>query len=283
MTWEWHTHIGAYITSEGLRRRPGGVESYRQVLGLLAAHAGERPPSLAVVEEWMASRGHCAPSTIAFAATVAASFSRWCTRRGILAADPLLGLERPRVVRGDVLQAPAPMVRATAAWCEDVDVHPARSRRFVALCLYAGLRITEARLQDWRHVDEVAGELVVRAEVGKGGKARRVPIAPPLARLLGEVPRPERRGAVAGLPGGSPLSRGGAEQIFRRELPRAGVEVTAHMLRRAFATRLDELGVSLRIIQRLLGHSSLATTERYIGVDNDRLRTAVAMLDGAFS
>lgn len=282
MSWEWETHIAAYVVSEGLRRRPGGVESYRQVLGLLAAHADGRPPSLAVVEGWMASRAHCQPSTIAFAATVASSFCRWLTRRGVLDANPLLLLERPRVVRGDVIQAPAPVVRAVAAWIKDETVEPARSRRFVGMCLFAGLRLNEARLQDWHHVDELSNELIVRADVGKGGRSRRIPIAPPLARLFAAVPRQARHGAVAGHLDGRPLSRGGSEQIFRRELARAGFDLSAHMLRRAFATRLDELGVSLRVIQRLLGHSSLATTERYIGVDNDRLRSAVLLLDGAF-
>jgi integrase len=284
MTWEWNDHIAAYATSEGLRRRPGGVEAYRQVLGLLAAHAAGRAPSLEVVEGWMATRGHCQPSTLAFAATVANSFCRWLERRGVLTENPLTLLERPRVDRGngDALQAPAPVVRAVAAWVEDVDVHPARSQRFVALCLYAGLRFDEARLQDWRYVDEASGELVVRSAIGKGGKSRRVFIAPPLARLLAAVPRQARVGAVAGHLDGRPLSRGGAEHIFDRELKRAGIDLTAHMLRRAFATRLDELGVSLRLIQRLLGHSSLATTERYIGVDNERLRAAVALLDRAF-
>lgn len=117
---------------------------------------------------------------------------------------------------------------------------------------------------------------------GKGGKCRRIPIGPTLMRVLDEVPQTSRVGTVAGLNDGNMLSRGGAEHIFDRELENVGIHVSAHMLRRAFATRLDELGVSLRVIQELLGHSSLATTARYIGVDRCRKVGAVDLLDGAF-
>jgi integrase/recombinase XerD len=142
------------------------------------------------------------------------------------------------------------------------------------------MRFAEARVLDWSDVDELASELQVRD--GKGGQARRVPVAPPLGRLFAAVPRAERAGAVAGLDTGQPLTRGGAEHIFTRELRRIEVTLSPHMLRRAFATRLDELGVSLRVIQELLGHSSLATTERYLGVDRVRKIQAMDSLDGAW-
>jgi integrase len=276
----WTDTIAAYLAAEQARgRRPRGLDGYRRTLRRLATYADGRPPAADLVADYMGSRGQRRPATVAAELAAVASFDRWARRRGRWEASIVSLVDRPRLPRRPPLFAPVAAIRRVAAWIAGEEGLP-RSRRFVALCLYAGLRITEARVLDWRDVDELAGELIVRD--GKGGAFRRVPIAPPLARLFAAVPRDQRRGAVAGLEGGAPLTRGGAEHIFDRELRRAGIEVTAHALRRAFATRLDELGHSLRVIQELLGHASLATTERYIGVDRARKVAAAADLDGAF-
>jgi integrase len=279
--WNWDQHIESYVVHQSLRRRPGGVDAYRRVIRRVAAHADGQPPSVEIIESWLVSRQGRAPATIGAEVCALRSFLTWCRRRGLIDGDPMALIDRPRVTRGDVIEAPRATIQAVAAWIdagEDRD----RSRRFVGLCLYQGLRLAEARLQSWSRIDLERGEMVVRARDGKGGKGRRLPIAPPMRRLLESVPVDQRRGAVAGLDNGDHLSRGGSEKIFRVELSRAGIKVSAHQLRRAFATRLDEMGISLRVIQTLLGHSSLATTERYLGVDNDRKIAAMRHLDGAF-
>lgn len=271
--------ITAYLEAERVRRRPGGVAAYGKVLSRLERYAGGRDLTAALVAAYIATRAGRAPATINFEITVIASFERWMRRRK-LADEDLLGMvDRPRKTRRPVISAPREQIARVVAWLDGDEGH-ARTRRFMALCLYAGLRISEARLLDWRDVDELAGELVVRD--GKGGQSRRVPIAAPLERQLGAVPRHQRVGAVAGIGDGRPLSRGGAEHLFRRELRRAGIVLSAHMLRRAFATRIDERGHSLRVVQELLGHSSLATTERYIGVERARKAAAVADLEDAW-
>ncbi len=271
--------IAVYLAAERVRRRPGGVDAYGKVLARLARFVAGRALCPRLVADYVSSRAGLAPATVNFEITVIGSFGRWARRRGLLEVELLAQVDRPRKVRRPVISAPRAHVLAAAAWAEG-DAGRPRSQRFVGLCLFAGLRFAEARLLDWRDVDELAGELVVRD--GKGGQSRRLPVAPPLARLFAAVPRAARVGAVAGLDGGAPLTRGGAEKIFRVELPRFGIHLTAHMLRRAFATRLDELGVSLRVIQELLGHSSLATTERYLGVDRSRKVAAMDALDGAW-
>lgn len=271
--------IAAYIAHQGLTRRPRGVDWYRRVLLRMARFAGDREINPIVVADYLVTRQGLAPATIAGEMCVIGSFGRWLRKRGLCDADLLALVERPALIKGDVLEAPRAEIAKVAAWLRS-DLGRPRTKRFVGLCLYAGLRITETRLLDWAQVDLLSNELVVRAATGKGGKGRRVGIAPSLYRLLSAVPPEERRGAVAGLPDGRPLSRGGAEHIFRDELRRAaGIVVTAHQLRRAFATRLDEQGTSLRIIQQLLGHSSLATTERYIGVDRERKAAAIRTLE----
>jgi integrase len=271
--------IAAYLAAERVHRRPGGVAAYGKVLGRLAAFAAGEAFTPAIVADYLASRVGLAITTIAFEMTVVASFERWVRRRGHAIPNLLAYVDRPRKVKRPAIQAPRAEIVKAAAWCQSTEGH-SRSRRFVALCLFAGLRFTEARLLAWSDVDLLGGELLVRD--AKGGESRRLRIAPPLARILGEVPEAERVGTVTGTLEGAPLSRGGAEKICDVELPRFGITLTAHALRRAFATRLDELGTSVRVTQVLLGHSSLATTERYLGVEPARAAAAIAALEGAW-
>jgi integrase len=276
----WPDTITTYLDAQRIHRRPGGIAAYRKVLHRLAAYTAGRELTPELVADYLASRVGRASTTIAFEMTVIGSFERWARRRGYVLPELLAYVDRPRKTRRPAIQAPHAEVVKAAAWCQGSEGYP-RSRRFVALCLYAGLRFTEARLLVWSDVDLDARQLLVRD--GKGGESRYQPIAAPLARVLGEVPPAERTGTVAGTLAGGPLSRGGAEKIFLVELPRFGINLSAHMLRRAFAKRLDELGTSVRVTQVLLGHSSLATTQRYVGVENGRAAAAIAALgDGAW-
>lgn len=276
------TQIDAYLAAQAVHRQPRGVRTYGYTLHALQAFAGERTFSPALVADWFTTRAGLAPATILADMAAIGSFSAWVRRRDPSAPELLALVERPRKPHSEPIHAPAGEIAKVAAWAESPDADP-RSARFVGLCLYAGLRITEARLLDWQAVDEVAMTITVVAITAKNRKSRELPIAAPLARLFAAVPRSRRVGAVAGQWDGRCLSHGGADHIFDRELPRFGITLTAHMLRRAFATRLDELGVSVVVIQKLLGHASLATTERYLGVDRRRLREAVTVLDGAFT
>lgn len=280
--WPWAAHLADYLDYAlgpgGLR--PRTADSYLRCLRRVARHAAGRPPTAELTAAYVSSRAGRAPATVAAELAALRAFELWAREGDLIAGRPLLALiRRRRKVTGPPLTASRAAIAAAAAWVEDAATLP-RSARFVALCLYAGLRISEAAALRWRDVDLLAGDLMVKD--GKGGKFRRIPIAPPLARLLAAVPMAERVGAVAGLADGRPLTRGGYEHIFSRELRYASITISAHMLRRAFATRLDELGVSLRVIQELLGHSSLATTERYLGVEASRKAAAVRSLDGAF-
>lgn len=277
--------IDLYAATERIRRQPGGVDAYVRILKRLAAYAAGRDLTPILVADYLATRVHVTVTTRAFEWVVVGSFNRFLKKRGLLSVDLLEYVERPRGRRRPVIAAPAGPVARLAAWIdappsEDDDRLAPRNRRFCGVCLYAGLRISETGALDWADVDAIARELVVWD--GKGGHGRRIPIAPPLGRLFAAVPRSERHGPLFLGPHGR-LTIDGAEHIFTRYLPRViGVKLSAHMLRRAFATRLDERGHSLRVVQELLGHSSLATTERYIGVDRARKRAAVDDLDGAW-
>jgi site-specific recombinase XerD len=141
-----------------------------------------------------------------------------------------------------------------------------RNRALLELLYSAGLRSAEAVGLDLADVDFEREALHVR---GKGGKERVVPLgeeaAHHLARYLHEA-RPE-------------LARGAADALFLsargRRLDTSTVRRLLrhpHRLRHAFATHLLEGGADLRVIQELLGHSSLSTTQVYSHVDAKRLR-----------
>lgn len=122
---------------------------------------------------------------------------------------------------------------------------------------------------------------------GKGGKQRRVPLgsyaAKAVAAYLVQV-RPELVAAGRGTPmlfvnsRGGPLSRQSAWTILRTAAERAGLAlgISPHTLRHSFATHLVEGGADVRVVQELLGHSSVTTTQIYTLVTVDRLREVYA-------
>ena len=159
------------------------------------------------------------------------------------------------------------------------DSTPAAMRdRAIFETLYSsGLRVGELVGLDWRDIDEELGMVMVRA--GKGNKDRLVPLGEPALDAL----RAWRRAMpVAWEPDGPVITnlRGGrlttrsVESILQRRLEAAGVSagLTPHGLRHCFATHMLGNGADLRSIQEMLGHASLATTQRYTHVSVNHLK-----------
>ena len=130
---------------------------------------------------------------------------------------------------------------------------------------------------DWRDIDEELGMVTVR--LGKGNKDRMVPIGEPALDAL----RTWRRAmpiawepdgpVIVNLRGGRLTSRA-VEQILERRISAAGLAagITPHGLRHCFATHMLNNGADLRSIQEMLGHASLATTQRYTHVSVNHLK-----------
>ena len=130
----------------------------------------------------------------------------------------------------------------------------------------AGLRATEVtRL---RVTDIDSGRMCIRVEQGKGQKDRYVPLASHLLAQLREYWRQQRppQWLFPGPRIDRPMSRDGAWYIYVKARDRAGITKAGgiHLLRHCFATHLLEAGTELAIIQRLLGHSSIRSTFRYL-------------------
>lgn len=155
----------------------------------------------------------------------------------------------------------------------------------IALGAYAGLRAGEARALRWSDVDLRAGLIVVRlshskGEIGtpKSGHERKIPIAPPLRRIL--EAQKGRAGLVAVTAAGEPWGESGLTQAFQRCTVKAGIagEWSYHSLRHFFITELFRRGGGAATIQALAGHASLAVTARYAHAHEADLRAAVGLL-----
>lgn len=183
-------------------------------------------------------------------------FYAWAEDAGHVDIDPARKLPRVAVPAGRPRPAPGDIVASA------LERATPRERLMVMLAAYAGLRRAEiARL----HSRDVLGdELRVK---GKGGRVRTLPLHPLLAQELAG-----RQGWI--FPGGDDghLSPDRVGRILSRLL---GAGWTAHTLRHRFATRAYAADRDLLSVQQLLGHSSVATTQRYTKLPDDALRRAV--------
>lgn len=130
----------------------------------------------------------------------------------------------------------------------------------------AGLRASEVTRLRLTDID--SGRMCIRVEQGKGQKDRYVPLAPHLLAELREYWRQQRppRWLFPGPRIDQPMSRDGGWYIYTKARDRAGITKAGglHLLRHCFATHLLEAGTELAIIQRLLGHSCIRSTFRYL-------------------
>jgi integrase/recombinase XerD len=159
-----------------------------------------------------------------------------------------------------------------------------RDRALLELLYSTGARISEAVGIDLDDLDERARTVLLR---GKGGRQRLVPVGRPALAAV-EAYRVRGRPALLvrgrGCPGlllnarGARLSRQSAFHVLRAAAENAGVarHVSPHTLRHCFATHLLAGGADVRVVQELLGHASVATTQLYTHVTVDTLREVYA-------
>lgn len=155
-----------------------------------------------------------------------------------------------------------------------------RNRALLELLYSTGSRISEAVGLDVDDIDTQARSVLLR---GKGGKQRLVPVGRPAVQALDAYlvrGRPELARRGRGTPAiflnvrGGRLSRQSAWQVLQDAAERAGINsgVSPHMMRHSFATHLLEGGADVRVVQELLGHASVTTTQIYTLVTVHALR-----------
>ena len=263
-------HLAQFLASAGGGAGPEG--------DLLAA-AG-----LSDLRAWLARQAAdgAARTSLARRAAAARTFYRWASRTDRVTADPSLRLVAPRRqarLPGVLRTAEATALLDVAATASDDDevVH-IRNRAVLELLYASGIRVGELVALDIDDVDH-ANDLV--RVMGKGGKERVVPFGIPARRAL-EAWLARRADLVTQHSGAALfLGRRGRRVDARQvrevvhlllaEVPDAP-DMGPHGLRHSAATHLLEGGADLRMVQELLGHASLATTQVYTHVSADRLR-----------
>ena len=206
-------------------------------------------------------------------------FYRYCLRQGRAKADPTLRIDAPKLPRGlpkslteedveSLLEAP-PVEKALGL----------RDRAMLETLYASGLRVSELVALKLGQVSQDMG--VVRV-VGKGSKERLVPLGEEAIAWIRRYLKEARPGILAGRAADALFvtARGGAmtRQMFwtllRRYALLAGLRkpISPHTLRHAFATHLLNHGADLRVVQLLLGHSDISTTQIYTHVARERLK-----------
>ena len=217
-----------------------------------------------------------ATSTIARALVTIRGFHRFLRDEGLTDRDPSRHVGGPRPPqRLPRALSTDQVVRLLAAPTGD-DALALRDRAMLELLYAAGLRISELTALDVDDVDEQ--ERTVRC-VGKGHKERVLPVGRMALAAVGAwlvrgrpLLGPQSPALFTNGRGGR-LSRQGGWQIIKRHADAAGLaaEVSPHTLRHSFATHLLDGGADLRVVQELLGHADVGTTQVYTMVSRTRL------------
>jgi site-specific recombinase XerD len=296
-----------------LAARDASIETRRAYLTAVGAYldwladrgVDWRRPARADLRAYLARLGTgAARTTVAQRLAAIRSFHRWAVREGLAPGDPWGAIATPRLPRRlpRVLEAEH-IERLFAAIDEDaadavVTGGPRgtlalalaqRDRAIVETAYAAGLRISELAAADLGALDLRRGELRV---MGKGRKERIGLLGRPAMTALTtwiedgrQVVLTRRRGSAADEPlpsavflngAGRPMGVRGLRYRLDRLVRAAGLPsgVSPHTLRHSFATHLLDGGADLRVVQELLGHENLATTQVYTHVSPGRLREA---------
>jgi integrase/recombinase XerD len=207
------------------------------------------------------------------------SFHRFLLREGVTDRDPAAAIPQPRLPRSLPRPLPVDDVRRLLEAPDDGSATGLRDRAILELLYGSGLRISELTGMDVDDLDLEGGSLRV---LGKGGKEREVPlgsfgleaVGAYLSRGRPALATAASRSALFLNARGGRLSRQSCARLLGRYVRRAGIDrrVTLHTLRHSFATHLLEGGADVRVVQELLGHASVATTQIYTLVTARHLR-----------
>ena len=314
--WARHLSLRRDLSGHTVRAYLGDLADLLTFLGVGDGAEEPVGPALASLDladlrAWLAqmSASGSSRATIARRSAAVRTFSAWAHRGGLLATDVAARLRSPRAggrlpavlteEQARTLLAAASRRAEEAALAEDgaargaprkggrsVDRSTARAMalRDVALLevLYAtGVRVSELCGLDVADLDRSRRTLRV---LGKGDKERTVPYGAPAARALedwlaarGLVALRTAGGALFVGARGRRLDPRAVRDVVHRAAALAGVpDLGPHGLRHSAATHVLNGGADLRSVQELLGHASLATTQRYTHVSTERLRSVYA-------
>ncbi len=216
------------------------------------------------------------PASVARKLSALRTFFRFLLRLKLVQTDPLAGISGPKVTKYIPTFLTVDEVFALLEAPDERDTYKQRDKALMELLYSTGIRVAELCTCGLNSLDFDNEMLTVR---GKGNKERLVPIGRPareavqawlpqrqqiILACLGRGKKPDQDSLFLNNRGGRLTTRS-VERFVKSYGERALIPqvVTPHALRHSFATHLLEMGADLRVVQELLGHASLSTTQRY--------------------
>jgi len=276
-------HVDAFCDAlwleDGLAKNT--LESYRRDLAQLAAHLAGRGLAQAREQDlfgFLAARRGRSSSAARMLSTLK-RFYRYCLRERRIRADPTLRLDPPKRAPRFPKSLSEADVEALLGAPDAETPRGLRDRAMLEVLYASGLRVSELVGLKTHEANLDAG--VVRI-LGKGSKERLVPLGEEavawVQRYLREA-RPallkrKSNDALFVTDRGAGMTRQAFWHLLRRHGRRAipGKSLSPHVLRHAFATHLINHGADLRVVQMLLGHADISTTQIYTHVARERLK-----------
>ena len=276
---------GLWLT-DGLARNT--LDSYRRDVAQFAAWLRDAqgkalleaaPADLQRHLAWQVGTKHAKPRTTSRLVSALKRFFQFALREGLRADDPASSLDSPKLPRTLPKSLSEEEVESLLAAPDVGTAQGLRDRAMLETLYASGLRVSE--LVTLKTVQASLDMGVVRV-LGKGSKERLTPLGEEavswIARYQREA-RPQILGArksdalfVTGR--GGPMTRQAFWGLVKRHAAAAGIrrDISPHTLRHAFATHLINHGADLRVVQLLLGHADISTTQIYTHVARERLK-----------
>jgi integrase/recombinase XerD len=272
--------------NDGLARNT--LESYRRDVSQFAAWlekvAGKALADAGTADiqrhlAWRIEFGRAKPRTTSRLVSALKRFFQFAVREGLRADDPAAGLDSPKLPRSLPMTLSEEEVEALLA-APDVQSHQGLRDRAMLETLYAsGLRVSE--LIGLKTI-QVSLDMGVVRVLGKGSKERLTPLGQEAIAWIERYQKEARAELLDGRKSdalfvtarGGPMSRQAFWSLIKRYALVAGIRkpISPHTLRHAFATHLINHGADLRVVQLLLGHADISTTQIYTHVARERLK-----------
>ena len=272
--------------NDGLARNT--LESYRRDVAQFASwlrdHGGKALVEAAPADiqrhlAWQVGEKRAKPRSTGRLVSALRRFYQFAVREGLRGDDPAAGLESPKLPRSLPKSLSETEVEALLA-VPDVDTEQGLRDRAMLETLYAsGLRVSELVGLKTMQVSLDMG--VVRV-LGKGAKERLTPLGEEAADWIERYQKRARPALLGARKSdalfvtarGGPMTRQAFWNLVKRHARAAGIRtaISPHTLRHAFATHLINHGADLRVVQLLLGHADISTTQIYTHVARERLK-----------
>lgn len=258
--------------------------SYRQDLNEFADWLETRdgagfPESLESIQAFLATQSDAkAATSVSRMISALRKFYRYLLRETVISSDPMTLVASPKPAQHLPATLSGPEIDALMAAPDITQPLGLRDRAMFELMYATGLRVSE--LVNLR-LDQMHLSLNLLEVTGKGDKQRIVPVSPQAVDWVNQYLQTSRPALIKKTPPavvfvnfhGRQLTRQGIWKNLKAYIQALGIEkdVTPHTLRHSFATNLLENGADLRVVQELLGHADISTTQIYTHLSNKKI------------